>query len=254
MIDESEEEGIINEEEGGMLHSIFEFGETIVREVMVPRTDMVCCPVEATLQEVLSAILASGHSRIPVFEGSNDHIVGIIYAKDLLRYWGEQTVEITPEKVMRDPYFVPETKNIEELLREFRTQRVHMAIAIDEYGGTSGLITIEDLIEEIIGDIQDEYDVEEEWLQPQEDGSFLVDGRLNVEDLEEEFDLEIPREKFDTIGGYLFNLFGHVPKADEEIEDSGLLMTIVSADERKISKVRVQRAPSRDESGENHDA
>jgi CBS domain containing-hemolysin-like protein len=244
IIEESEAEGIIGEEEGEMLHSIFEFGETIVREIMVPRTDMVCASSSSSVKEILDAILSSGHSRIPVYEGNNDQIVGVVYAKDLLRFWGRPAEEIKISQVMRTPYFVPETKNIEELLQEFRTKRVHMAIAIDEYGGTSGLITIEDLIEEIVGDIQDEYDLEEDWLIKGEDGSVLVDGRLNIEELEEYFDTTIPRERFDTVGGYLFNLFGYVPRAGEEVRDGALEMTVVDSDARKIRKVRVRRIES----------
>jgi magnesium and cobalt transporter len=241
IIVESEEEGIINEGEGEMLHSIFEFGETIVREIMVPRTDMVSCPTTATLSQLLDAIINSGHSRIPIFEGTNDRIVGVIYAKDLLHFWGRPDAEIKVTRVMRTPYFVPETKNVEELLQEFRTKRVHMAIAIDEYGGTSGLITIEDLIEEIVGDIQDEYDLEEEWLQKEDTASVLVDGRLNIEELEEFFNISIPRDNFDTVGGYLFSLLGHIPAEGEEIQDGALLLTVVESDPRKIRKVRVRR-------------
>jgi CBS domain containing-hemolysin-like protein len=247
IIVESEEEGLINEGEGEMLHSIFEFGETIVREIMVSRTDMVCCSSTASLPELLESIIASGHSRIPIFEGSNDRIVGVVYAKDLLRYWGRPSEEIRIDKVMRTPYFVPETKNIEELLQEFRTKRVHMAIAIDEYGGTSGLITIEDLIEEIVGDIQDEYDVEEEWLQEEGDGAVLVDGRYNIEELEEHLGTTIPRGKYDTVGGFVFDLLGYVPREGEEVRSADLHMTVVSCDGRKIGKVRVRRMP-----GEEH--
>jgi CBS domain containing-hemolysin-like protein len=243
IIEESEVGGIINEEEGEMLNSIFEFGETIVREVMVSRTDMVSCGTEATLREVLDAIIASGHSRIPIFEGTNDRIVGVVYAKDLLKFWGKSSEEVKIPRVMRTPYFVPETKKIEELLQEFRSKRVHMAIAIDEYGGTSGLITIEDLIEEIVGDIQDEYDLEEEWLEPEENGSILVDARLNIEELEEFFDISIPREKFDTVGGYLVNLLGHIPPEGTEVREGDLIMTVVEGDERKIRKIRVRRTP-----------
>lgn len=249
LIDESEEGGIINEEEGDMLHSIFEFGETIVREVMVSRTDMVCCSTEASLSDVLASIISSGHSRVPIFEGTNDRIVGVVYAKDLLRFWGRKPEEIQITQVMRTPYFVPETKSIETLLQEFRTKRVHMAIAIDEYGGTSGLITIEDLIEEIIGDIQDEYDVEEDWLQIEDEDTVLVDGRLNIEELEDHFEIAIPREKFDTVGGYLFNLSGHVPVVGEELQDNGLLLTVLEGDDRKIRKVRVRRLGSVDSDG-----
>lgn len=249
IIEESEEEGIINEGEGEMLHSIFEFGETIVREVMVPRTDMVSCSTACSMREILDAILSSGHSRLPVYEGNSDRIVGVVYAKDLLRYWGDPLDQIELSQVMRAPFFVPETKNIEELLKEFRTRRVHMAIVIDEYGGTSGLITIEDLLEEIVGDIQDEYDLEEDWLVPQEDNTVLVDGRLNLEELEEYFDTSIPKEKFDTVGGYLFNLFGHVPQPGEKIDDGALEMTVLDSDERKIRKVRICRTGASAEVG-----
>lgn len=240
-INSSEEEGIINESEGDMLQSIFEFGDTIVREVMVPRTDMVCCPADATLSYFLELIISSGHSRVPIFESSVDQIVGIVYAKDLLRNWGAKDDTLMLTEVMRTPYFIPETKRIEALLLDFRTRRVHMAIAVDEYGGTSGLITIEDLLEEIVGDIQDEYDLEVPWIQPQEDGTLLVDARVNIEELEEYYDIEIPREKFDTVGGYLFHLLGYVPKAGEKITDNGLVLMVEESDERKIDKVRIWR-------------
>jgi magnesium and cobalt transporter len=240
-INSSEEEGILNEAEGDMLQSIFEFGDTIVREVMVPRTDMVCCPADATLSNFLELIIQSGHSRVPLFEGSTDQIVGVVYAKDLLRNWGANDETLTLTEVMRTPYFIPETKRIDALLMDFRTRRVHMAIAVDEYGGTSGLITIEDLLEEIVGDIQDEYDLEVPWLQAQEDGTLLVDARANVEELEEYYDIEIPREKFDTVGGYLFHLLGNVPEAGEKITDNGLVLMVEDSDERKVVKVRVWR-------------
>jgi len=251
IIENSEQAGIIDEGEGEMLHSIFTFGDTIVREIMVPRTDMVSCPTSASLAELLDAIIASGHSRIPLFEGSNDRIVGVIYAKDLLRYWGLPESHIPLQDVMRAPYFVPETKNVEELLQEFRTKRVHMAIAIDEYGGTSGLITIEDLIEEIVGDIQDEYDLEDDWLVQQDDGSVLVDGRLNIEELEEYFDLLLPKDNVDTVAGLLSQLCGHVPQPGEVFEAHGLLLEVVEADARKLRQVRVQRSlPTPAENGE----
>ena len=240
-INSSEEEGILNESEGDMLQSIFDFGDTIVREVMVPRTDMVCCPADATLSGFLELIIRSGHSRVPLFEGSTDKIVGVVYAKDLLRSWGANDETLTLTEVMRTPYFIPETKRIDDLLKDFRTRRVHMAIAVDEYGGTSGLITIEDLLEEIVGDIQDEYDLEVPWLQPQDDGTLLVDARANVEELEEYYDIEIPREKFDTVGGYLFHLLGNVPQKGEKVSDNGLVLMVEDSDERKIEKVRVWR-------------
>jgi magnesium and cobalt transporter len=145
---------------------------------------------------------------------------------------------------MRAPYFVPETKRIEDLLVDFRTRRVHMAIVVDEYGGTSGLITIEDLLEEIVGDIQDEHDLEEEWVQPQADGSLLLDARANVEELEEFFDREIPRDKFDTVGGFVVHLLGNVPVAGETTRAHGLLLQVVEADERKVRRVQAWLDPA----------
>lgn len=243
-ISSSEEEGLLDETEGDMLQAIFEFGDTIVREIMVARPDMVCCAADAPLDELLHLIIDSGHSRIPIFEGSIDRIVGVVYAKDLLRYWGARPEELTLTTVMRTPYFVPETKRIEDLLVDFRTRRVHMAIVVDEYGGTSGLITIEDLLEEIVGDIQDEYDLEEEWVQPQPDGTLLLDARANVEELEEYFDIEIPRDKFDTVGGFVVHLLGSVPVAGEVACANGLLLQVVEADERKVRRVQASRDPA----------
>lgn len=242
-ISSSEEEGFLDETEGDMLQAIFEFGDTIVREIMVARPDMVCCAGDAPLNSLLQLILDSGHSRVPIFEGSVDRIIGVVYAKDLLRFWGASNEELSPAAVMRTPYFVPETKRIEDLLVDFRTRRVHMAIVVDEYGGTSGLITIEDLLEEIVGDIQDEYDLEEEWVQPQSDGSLLLDARANVEELEEFYDLEIPREKFDTVGGFVVHLLGNLPVAGETARANGLLLQVVEADERKVRRVQVWRDP-----------
>ncbi len=247
VINASELEGIINEDEGEMLHSIFEFGETMVREIMVPRTDMVCCSTETTVAELLEAIIASGHSRIPIYQGTADRIVGLVYAKDLLKFWGVSDEEVRVQSVMRTPFFVPETKKIEELLKEFRSRRMHMAIAIDEYGGTSGLVTIEDLLEEIVGDIKDEYDLEEDWITGEDEGWALVDCRLNIEDFASHFRVSIPKEKFDTVGGWLVDLLGRVPLQDEQITASGLVMTVVECDERTLRKVRVRPMPLNEE-------
>lgn len=244
MIEESEEEGLINEEESEMLASIFEFGETIVREVMVPRTEMVCCPVDAPMEKLLAIIINSGHSRFPIFEGTTDRIVGVVYAKDLLRYWGRSPDEVSIRQVMRKPFFVPETKKIEELLKDFRTRRVHLAIAVDEYGGTSGLITIEDLLEEIVGDIQDEYDLEDVQLRQEAEGVFVVDARIGMSELEESLDIDIDcPEDVDTLGGYLCHLCGSVPAPGRQVEAGRLRLDVLEADERRISRVRVTLLP-----------
>ncbi len=239
LIDESEQLGIIDEEEGDMLQSILELDETYLREIMVPRTDMVCVDAALPLTAVLEAILQSGHSRIPVYKGNIDNIIGLIYAKDLLHYWGQSLDNIPLEKVLRQPFLVPESKQVSVLLREFRETRVHIAIVIDEYGGTAGLVTIEDLLEEIVGDIQDEYDLEEEWLIEEPDGTVVVNGRLNIEEFEEYFDVEVAREKFDTVGGYVVEQFGRVPAMGEKVRVGDFDMLIEKGDQRAIQQIRI---------------
>ena len=245
LMNAGEEEGLINEEENEMIQSIFALGDTVVREIMVPRTDMAYVTVDATVREVLSSIIACGHSRIPVFDGTIDNIVGLVYAKDLLKFWGMDESAVVLKNILRPPYFIPESKNLEELLHEFKKKRIHIAIVIDEYGGTSGLVTIEDLLEQIVGDIQDEYDLEEEWLVEDADGVAVVDARLPIEELEEHFGIKIEREKFDTVGGLIFHLTGQIPAVGEEVENGSILLTVLEADERKISKVRITRLPEK---------
>lgn len=239
-IDASEEEGLVNEEESEMIRSIFSLGTTIVREVMVPRTEMACVKVDATVRELLDTIIACGHSRIPVYEDTIDNIIGLLYAKDLLKQWGTDEQRLSVRDIMRPPYFIPESKNLEQLLQEFKRKRVHLAIVIDEYGGTSGLITIEDLLEQIVGDIQDEYDREESLLTVNPDGSITADGRLPVEELEEHFDIEIERDKFDSVGGLVFHLTGKIPAAGDIIEGAGLCLKVLDADLRRVKKVAVR--------------
>jgi CBS domain containing-hemolysin-like protein len=238
-IEASEEEGLVNEEECEMIRSIFALGTTIVREVMVTRTEMACVTVDATVRDLLDTIIACGHSRIPVYEDSIDNIVGLLYAKDLLKQWGTDENSLSVRKIMRPPYFIPESKNLEQLLQEFKRKRIHLAIVIDEYGGTSGLITIEDLLEEIVGDIQDEYDREESLLTVNPDGSITADGRLPVEELEEHFDIQIERDNFDSVGGLVFHLTGKIPATGDIIEGSGLCLKILDADPRRVKKVGI---------------
>jgi hemolysin (HlyC) family protein len=240
-IEASEEEGLVNEEESEMIRSIFSLGTTVVREVMVPRTEMACVSVEANIREVLDTIISCGHSRIPVYEHTVDNIIGLLYAKDLLKCWGEEEDRVQVRATMRPPYFIPETKNLELLLQEFKRKRVHLAIVIDEYGGTSGLITIEDLLEQIVGDIQDEYDREEVLFSVNSDGSISADARMPVEDLEEHFTIQIERDKFDSVGGLIFHLTGKIPTTGDIIEGVGLHLTILDADERRIKRVRIAR-------------
>ena len=243
IIDVGEEEGVIDQEEHEMIHGIFELKQAVVREVMVPRTDIKCISRKAKIKDIIDLIISEGHSRIPVFDGKIDNIVGIVYAKDLLQFWGKDGEEIPLETVMREPYFIPETKRLEELLKEFKMKRVHMAIVVDEYGGLSGLVTIEDLIEEVFGEIEDEYDQrEEERIIPLGDGSISVDAKLEIEELESYFDVEIQKENFETVGGFIFNLLGRVPKAGERVNFGDLIMTIESADGRRIGRIKITRS------------
>jgi len=241
IIKASEDDGIVNEEESEMIRSIFSLRSTVVREVMVPRIDMACVSVEAPVHELLEIILDCGHSRIPVYENSVDNVVGLIYAKDLLKYWGIPEDQLQIRAIMRPPYFIPETKNLEQLLQEFKSKHMHLAIVIDEYGGTSGLITIEDLLEQIVGDIQDEHDREEALFSANDDGSITADARMPIEDLEEYFGIEIERDQFDTVGGLIFHLTGKISSIGDTIENGQLLITILDADERKIKKVCIAR-------------
>ncbi|MDX2494208.1 MAG: hemolysin family protein [Desulfuromusa sp.] len=239
LIDASEQQGIIDEGEGDMLQSILELDETILREIMIPRTDMVCVDAEAPFSSILETILSSGHSRIPVYKNNIDNIIGLVYAKDLLRFWGRPLDTISLDEILRPPYLVPETKHIRILLKEFQETFIHIAIVLDEYGGTSGLVTIEDLIEEIVGEIQDEYDLEEKWLIEQSDGTLLVDGRLNIEEFEEYFDIEVAREKFDTVGGYIVEQYGRVPAVGEQVRVGDFEMLIEQGDQRAIRQIRI---------------
>jgi len=245
VMDAGEEEGLINEEENAMIRSILALGDSMVREIMLPRMEMACVSIEDEVSQVVEAIIACGHSRLPVYEGTIDNIIGLIYAKDLLKYWGEPDSAIELRKLIRAPFFVPETKNLEELLHDFKKRRVHMAVVIDEYGGTAGLVTIEDLLEQIVGDIQDEYDLETERFFVEPDGSIVADGRLPIEDLEEHFGIVVERDKFETVGGLIFHLTGRIPSAGEVIESDSLVLTVLEADERRIAQVRVVRRERR---------
>jgi CBS domain containing-hemolysin-like protein len=248
IIDVGEEEGVIDQEEHEMIHGIFGLKAAVVREVMVPRTDIKCVSSKAKIEDIIDLIISEGHSRMPVFEDKIDNIVGVVYAKDLLEFWGKCGEEIPLERVMRQPYFIPETKRLEELLKEFKEKRVHMAIVVDEYGGLSGLVTIEDLIEEVFGEIEDEYDQRTEGkMRTLDDGSISVDGKLEIEELERHFDVEIQKENFETVGGFIFHLLGRVPKAGERVNFGDLVMTIESADRRRIGRVKIARTQGEQE-------
>jgi len=239
LIDEGEERGLISEDEGEMIQGIFSFRDTIAREIMVPRTEVVCARAEeANLIDIIKLIEQSGHSRIPLYQESVDNIIGILHAKDLLSYWGSENADF--REMVRAPYFIPETKKISEVLKDLRDKKSHMAIVIDEYGGTAGILTLEDIIEEIIGEVMDEYDAEEKLITDNEDGSITVDARLDIDELEDYIHVKLPEGKFESVGGFVISLLGRVPNVDEKIEFQNIEMIIEDANNRKIEKIRIR--------------
>jgi putative hemolysin len=253
----SEGEDILEEEEREMIHGIFELESTVAREIMTPRTDMVYLDVSSKLGDVLVTVIEKGHSRIPVYEDNIDNIIGILHVKDLLRCWYEYKQEISLKDVIRPPLIVPETKRIDDLLQEFRAAKTHMAIVLDEYGGTAGLVTIEDIIEEIVGEIQDEYDEEEQLVKQEEDGSYSVDARTPIDEINDLLEVHLPSEDSDSIGGFIVNYLGRVPEIGEsfsyngvntsnsngnESSNKGLEISITESDGRRISRVNVKLA------------
>ena len=248
MVDEAERDEVIEEEEREMIHSIFEFGDTILREVMVPRPDMVAVPRETPLQQVLELILRSGFSRIPVYDGTIDEVVGLAYAKDVLRRLHDGQADKPLTDILRAAQFMPESMRAAECLREMRKRKSHMVIVIDEYGGTSGLVTLEDLLEEIVGEIADEYDREEPNVEPLPDGDYRVNARLDVDEVNELLDVELPSTEWDSIGGLLFNLVGGVPREGQEVELQGLRLRAERVQGRRIGRVRIHRLRPPEES------
>jgi CBS domain containing-hemolysin-like protein len=244
LVSAAEEQAVIEAEEKKLIHSIFEFGDTLVREVMVPRTDMVMLEEGAGLEEALELIMRSGFSRIPIYSGDFDHIVGILYAKDLLPYLKRGESDVRPKEFMREPFFVPETKRVSELLTELRKGVVHMAIVLDEYGGTSGLVTIEDLLEEIVGEIFDEYDSEKVLYENMGKGKYSFDARIPIDDLNELLGTDLPAHEWDTLGGLIYNLMGKIPKQGESVVHGGLKLTAQKVVGRRISKVLLEELNS----------
>ncbi|MCS7219975.1 MAG: hemolysin family protein [Anaerolineae bacterium] len=236
-----EEQGIIEEEEKEMIASIVEFSTTRVREVMVPRVDIVAVDVETSLEEAAKVMLEAGHSRVPVYRDSIDHIVGVLYAKDLLRYLIEGKTEAEIGKIARPAYLVPETKNVDELLRELQQRKVHMAIVVDEYGGTAGLVTIEDLLEEIVGEIQDEFDTEEPEIEEINGSEFIFSARVSLDEVSKRLYVAFPSEGGDTLGGFIYSQLGRVPAPGDTISFGGVTLEVLSVDGQRIERVRARR-------------
>lgn len=234
-------EGEIEDDERKMIRAVFDLEETAVREIMTPRTDFVAADADSNVQEVVRLIISRGYSRIPLYEENLDNIVGIVYAKDLFRYLAEGRMPKNLRDIARPAFFVPESKRLDSLLTDMRKQRVHMAIVVDEYGGTAGLVTIEDLVEEIVGEIEDEYDRIEHLIVQVSPEEALIDGRVSIWDVNELFNAHIESEDFDTVGGCVFHKLGRVPVVGDVVEADGLTLTVLSVDGHRVRRVRAVR-------------
>lgn len=258
LIERGGEQGILEAEEEQMIHAVIELGERRLHEVMVPRIAITALPADATFDQAIDRIVSEGHSRLPVYETSVDEIIGILYAKDLLPFLKANGVERPALRtLLRTPVFVPESMTIDDLLHELQRRKVHIAIVLDEYGGTAGLVTIEDLLEEIVGEIQDEYDVEEPLTTRISDDEARVDGRLAVDDLRELFGIELALEdqdEYDTVGGLVYHRIGGIPTPGDEITVGDLRLTVETTDGRRVGKVLVVRERPEDEEPEPDDA
>jgi len=241
LVDAGEEEGVLEEEEKEMIYSIFDLGDTMTREVMVPRIDVVALEVTTPLLEALETIMQAGHSRIPVFYETIDNVEGVLYAKDLLPYLRDGHTDVPLKDLLRQAYFVPETKKASELLPDLQQRRVHMAIVVDEYGGVAGLVTIEDLLEEIVGEIQDEYDTEEPFVEFVDENEYVFDARVDLDDLNRLMDVSLPTEDNDTLGGFIYTELGKVPTPGDQVAFGDMEFVVESVTGRRIRKVRVRR-------------
>jgi putative hemolysin len=244
LMDAGQQEGFIERDERRMIYSIFRLSETLAREIMIPRIDILALDVQSPLSEAVDSLLKSGYSRVPVYEETVDNILGILYTKDLLQVWKEGNGDTSLRHLLRPPYFVPEAKKVDELLAEMQTRRVHLAVVIDEYGGVAGVVTLEDIVEEIVGEIQDEYDQGEELpFQQIGEGEFIFQGRVDLDDFNEIMGSSLPGDEADTIGGFIYNRFGRVPNTGDKLQEDKLLLTVEQVSGRRIRKGRAQLIP-----------
>lgn len=242
MVDLGEGQGAIESQEREMIDNVFELNDIVVREVMLPRVDVVAVEADKPLADAWDKVVRYGHSRLPVFEGSLDNIIGILYAKDLMAKYNKLG-SATTRNIMREAYYVPETKRVDELLREMRRERVHIAVVLDEFGGTAGFVFFEDLVETIIGEIGDEYDEKDLLVETVTPGKVKVNARLSVENVNELTGLNLPEEDFDTIGGLVFHMMGQVPEKNDCIEFNDFILSVDSMEGKRIKKVLITKQP-----------
>ena len=241
LLEDGEEQGLITRQEGQMINSIFEFRDTLIHEIMTPRPEMVCADMQAGIPVVLKLITKEGFTRIPIYAESQDNIIGILNAKDLLVCIDAPKDCPDIKKLIKPPYFVPETMRIVDLLRAFQAKKNHMAIVTDEFGGVRGLITLEDVLEEIVGEIDDEYDNDEPQWRTLQDGSLMIYAKEDIEEVESFFKVDLPDGPYESVGGFIIHQLGHLPKAGETVELDSLTFEVVSATKRHIKSVKIQR-------------
>jgi len=247
LMDKGQAKGFITDEESEMVHGVLELKETTASSIMIPRTDLSSASIDSTLSELLQLVTSCGHTRIPIYGDSIDEIIGILHAKDLLKLFGENPDSKIDPKILRKTYFIPGSQKVSTLLRNFKAKKTHLAVVTDEYGGTAGIITIEDILEEIVGEIMDEHDHEEPMLDVIDKNTVLVDARLEAEKLEDHFNIKLPEGEFESVGGFIINILGKIPGTGEVITYNDLELKIKEADERKIDKVLITHIPFSDQ-------
>ena len=243
IMDEGQALGLVSDEESDMVSGVLELKETSVGSIMIPRTDVFFAPHDITLEDVIKLASDCGHTRIPIYKGDIDTVIGVLHIKDLFKLWSKDPSTVIPPDIIRPPFFVPETRKVSELFRDLRANKNYIAVVIDEYGGTSGIVTVEDILEQIVGEIMDEHDSEEVMLvYNSDDNSLTVDARLEVKKLEK-YNINIPEGDYESVGGFIISLLGKIPVAGEVVNYEGLVFSIKSAEIRKIKQIHISGFP-----------
>lgn len=239
----AQQNGLVDASSREMIENVLEFSHTVAREIMIPRTEIVAVSTEAAIDEIISEVIASGHTRIPVYRDTVDNIIGILNVKDLLKFWSKPITKEHILSCLSTPYYIPETKNTHMLFYELKENKKHMAIVIDEYGGTAGLVTLEDMLEEIVGEIRDEHEMShaEEGVIQLADGSLMFDGRMEIEMVEERLNIDLKKGRYETLGGLILDSIKRIPLSGEIFQIEGLEITVEKADERSIKKVKIKK-------------
>ena len=243
VLEGAQKSGLVDNSSREMIENILEFTHSLVREIMIPRTEIVAVSTEAEIDEIISEVIASGHSRIPVYRDTIDNIIGILNVKDVLKFWSKQITKEDILACLNTPYYIPETKNTHLLFYELKENKKHMAIIIDEYGGTAGLVTLEDMLEEIVGEIHDEHEMDtaNDGIIQSADGSLIFDGRMEIEKIEEHLNIDLKKGRYETLGGLILDSIKRIPLSGEKFQIEGLEITIEHADERSIKKVKIKK-------------